>query len=100
MIVVKVELHGAMSGRVTELGRMLIGNMGDATGSRGDYEARVLRRRATHLGKVGEVGDSPFIQWKDAPVTRTGEVKNYPRLSYNIWRLVLRALRSSFPEEK
>ena len=100
MIVVKVELHGSFSGRVTELGRMLIGNTGDTTGPRGDYEVRVLRRKAKRIGTVGETEDNPFHQWKKAAVIRKGEVKNYPRLSYNIWRLVLRALRDAFPEEK
>lgn len=33
-------------------------------------------------------------------VLRKGEVHAYPRLAYNIWRLVMRALRSAFPEEK
>ena len=33
-------------------------------------------------------------------VQREGEVRDYPRQSYSVWRLVQRALRSAFPEEK
>ena len=33
-------------------------------------------------------------------VQRRGEVSNWPKQSYSIWRLVLRALLSAYPEEK
>lgn len=84
MLVVKIELHSAITGRVSELGRMQISNTGKGSYDRGDYAVEVLRRSGVTGGAV----------------TRTGEVKNYPRLSYNVWRLVSRALRSAFPEEK
>jgi hypothetical protein len=42
VIVVKVELHSAITGEVTEIGRMLIANTG-GTKKRGDYTAKVLR---------------------------------------------------------
>jgi len=96
MLVVKIEIHGAVSGRVSEIGRMLIGNVSSSYGKRGDYAVKVLRRRKQVLGPT-----DPKVmgQWKTAKVTRTGEVLNYPRLSYNVWRLVSRALLSAFPEE-
>lgn len=98
MIVVKVELHSAITGKVTEIGRMLLGNDGTAPDiARGNYDARVLRRRESTLDEA--LLDDPFAQWQDAPTTRTGRVESFPRLSYNVWRLVIRALKSAFPEE-
>lgn len=94
MIVVKVELHSAITGRVSELGRMLIGNDGTGAGKRGNYDVRVLRKR------MDNVHEEPFEQWYRAPVTRAGRVEDYPRQSYNVWRLVARALLSAFPEER
>ena len=93
MIVVRIELHIARTGRVKEIGRMLIANVGGSD-KRGDYQVRVLRRKDSF--REGEPCD--FTQWK-SPATRTGEVKSYPRLAYNVWRLVARALKSAFPEE-
>jgi hypothetical protein len=93
MIVVKIELHSARTGKISELGRMLIANEGDsAEPSKHNYAVKVLRR--------GTKDQKPNLQWLMAPVTRTGEVKDYARSSYNVWRLVSRALRSAFPEEK
>lgn len=81
MIVVRVELHSAITGRVSEIGRMHIANDGESSDAkRGSYDVAVLRR-----GGGG--------------VTRRGRVENYPRLSYNVWRLICRALKSAFPEE-
>jgi hypothetical protein len=82
MIVVKIELWPkGFESRKRELGRMLIDNIG-GTIKRGDYRVRVLRKGS-----------------KDK-VLREGEVKDYPRLSYNIWRLVCRSLKVTFTEEK
>ena len=83
LIVVKIELHSARTGSVTELGRMVISNDGGSLNAdRSDYTARVCRK-----------GSDDFMK----PM-RTGHVKNWPRLSYNVWRLVLRSLVSAFPE--
>jgi len=81
MIVVKIELwpYGFESGKV-ELGRMLIANQG-GTHKRGDYGVRVLRKGS------------------EEKVLRECKVKDYPRVSYNIWRLICRALKGTFPEE-
>lgn len=82
MIVVKIELWPmGIKSRKRELGRMLIDNQGGSA-TRGDYRVRVLRKGS------------------ETKVLRLGEVKNYPRESYNIWRLICRALKSTFPEEK
>ena len=82
MIVVKIELWPwGFESRKKEIGRMLIDNQG-VDGKRGDYRVRVLRKGS------------------ETKVLREGEVKNYPRESYTIWRLICRALKSTFPEEK
>lgn len=83
MLVVRIELHHArFPGKVTELGRMIIGNDGSSEDPRrGNYTVRVLRKGFRS-------------------VQRYGAVAGFPRKSHNVWRLVLRALASAFPEEK
>tara|TARA_Y100000310_G_scaffold211266_1_gene212027 strand:- start:7064 stop:7330 length:267 start_codon:yes stop_codon:yes gene_type:complete len=88
MIVVKVELHSAITGKVKTLGQMIIHNVG-GTEKSGNYEVKVARKN-----DVGDLRKNFFTP------LRTGRVQNYPRLSYNVWRLVLRSLRATFPEEK
>lgn len=85
MIVVKVELHSANTGNVTELGKMIIANDGRRSSNdptRGDYTVKLGRRGNT---KDEEVWNKPL---------RVGEVKDYPRLTYSIWILVARALKA------
>ncbi len=82
MLVVKVELHSAITGEVQELGRTVIWN--DATGTKqlGNYRVAVC----------GE-GSTDYTQPQHA-----GWVTDYPRLTANIWNLVLRSLLSALPE--
>lgn len=88
MIVVKVELHSAITGQIKLLGAMIIDNVG-GTAQRGDYRVRVGKK--SHAANLRKIMSAP---------QRTGEVRDYPRLSYNVWRLVSRALLSAFPEER
>lgn len=90
MIVVRVELHSAITKKVTVLGKMFITNDGThPDAKRGNYDVFVFKKN-----KVTEV------LWNTvSDISRKGRVENYPRLSYNIWRLVARALLSAFPEE-
>jgi hypothetical protein len=82
MIVVKIELHSAQTGEITEIGRMHLSNTGGLKGDkRGSYTIEVFKR-----------GSNKHVQ-------RHGLVTNFPKKSYSIWRLVLRALRNTFPEE-
>lgn len=96
MIVVKIEMwpHGDEDRR-REIGRMYLANVG-GTAERGDYLVTVNRRgdQSCHLQGDGAGGASVV-----GNVTRQGEVKDYPRLSYNVWRLITRALKACFPEE-
>jgi hypothetical protein len=92
MLVLKLELwKGGNPNDVEELGRTYIHNVGCSQDhKRGDYEVLVARKGYHDHHSV----------FRGGKVARTGEVKNYPRLSYNVWRLIIRALLSAFPEEK
>lgn len=88
MLVVKIELHSAITGEISEIGKMIIANTG-GTRECGDYRVAVSHKN--DLNDLKKIWTEPC---------REGEVKSYPRLSYNVWRLVSRAIRSAFPEEK
>lgn len=73
-----------------EIGRAYIANVG-GDAERGDYEVGICRRGTTTVPRpVDPRGPSP---------TRAGSVKDYPRLAYNVWRLIARSVLASFPEE-
>lgn len=84
MIIVTVALHSARTGDVSTLGEMRIANVG-GTHTHGDYAVDVMRK-----------GTSAHLP---GPITRTGKVEKYPRLAFNVWRLVARSLKAAFPEE-
>jgi len=91
MLVVKVELHSAITGEITTIAKAIIHNIG-GTHHRGNYESLVLRKNSVN---------KPHRKLeRDRDVLRIGEVHDYPRLNYNVWRLVIRALRDCFKEEK
>ncbi|WP_025036117.1 hypothetical protein [Bradyrhizobium sp. DOA9] len=78
MIVVRVELHSAITRKVTEIARMHIRNAG-GTKDIGNYSAETLR------GRSREQLDRGVCQ-------RGGTVLGYPRLRIHVWHLVARAL--------
>jgi hypothetical protein len=90
MIKITIEMESAVTRKSWILGRMYIWNRGgESDPKRGDYGVAVCRK--------GDF-DAPFGRPPASPL-RTGEVLSYPRLSYNVWRLIARALKSAFPEE-
>ncbi len=91
MLKITVELVSAVTGRTTELGRMYVANDGKGTVEMGHYDASVCRKGTTAVPKPINPGG--------AKATRVGRVENYPRKKYNMWRLILRCLKSAFPEE-
>jgi hypothetical protein len=103
MLVIKIELwpRGDRT-KAREIGRTYIANVGGDT-ERGDYEAAVCRR-----GTTSQLATDPDwyhrtpmpLDPSGPKATRTGSVHDYPRQSYNVWRLVIRALLSCFPEER
>lgn len=87
MIVVRVELWSAITGRRTELARMVIDNVGGDTNS-GDYRARTMRGRSeaalqSHMVEVLHNRAKP---------QRQGKVLGHARLSEHVWNLVTKAL--------
>lgn len=74
MIVVKIELHSALTGQVTPLGYLRIINDGTGTPKRGNYDV-------VKIGKNGRRLDN-------------ARVEDYPRRSYNIFRLLRKALEA------
>lgn len=78
MIVVRVELWSARTGKTTELARMLVDNIG-GTEQRGDYRCRTLR------GRSATAFDRRQVQ-------REGRVRGHARLSQHVWNLVAKAL--------
>lgn len=88
MIVVKIELHSAITRKVTTIGQMIIHNVG-GTSDRGNYEVCVARKSENNFN-LRKTFHNPV---------RRGSVKNHPRKTQNVWRLVTKALLSAFPEE-
>ena len=85
MIIVRVELLSAISGKTIELARMHICNEG-GTNTRGDYGVYALR------GRNSEQLDAA---WRAESYTHTGKVKNHARLSAHVWNLVGKALSAA-----
>lgn len=83
MIVVRVELWSAITGRKTLLGQAVISNDGTGTLDRGNYDVRVGRKGQEDLGTVY------------AEPQRRGRVENFARNSKNIWYLLRQALQSA-----
>lgn len=91
MIVVTIELHSARTHKVTTLGRAIISNISKAgvCSKKGDYHVSVAKKN--DVNSMTKIINAPL---------RAGKVLNYPRLSYNVWRLIIRSLLEAFPEEK
>lgn len=80
MIVVRVELHSAVTRKVIELARMHISNTGGNPNPRkGDYIAQVLRGRSTE-------------QLDRGTVLRMAQILNHPRKQQHVWNLVAKVL--------
>lgn len=81
MLVIRVELHSAITRKITEIARMHIANVGGSHES-GDYEVKTFRGR-----------DSAALDRRI--VTRQGSVTDYPRLAIHVWHLVYEALKAT-----
>ena len=78
MIVVRVELWSAITGKVTEIARAEICNVGGSA-EIGDYETRSLRGRSA----------TAFAQ---RTIQRRGKVTGHRRKALHVWNLVAKAL--------
>lgn len=74
MIVVRIELHSEITGKVSELGRLHISNDGEGTDERGNYDVVKFGGHGTKLGVAARV-------------------ENYPR-PYSVFRLLRKALEA------
>lgn len=78
MIIVRVELHSAITGKVTEIARGIICNKG-GTKELGDYDVAIFHgRSADQLNRL--------------QIQRRGNVEGHPRLRQHVWNLVAKAL--------
>lgn len=84
MIIVRVELWSAVTGRVTELARMNIANVGGSDTKR-NYKA------VTYRGRSKDALDRAM---RVAGITRKGEVFGHQSKALHVWYLVSRALRA------
>ena len=87
MLVVRVELWSAITGKKSEIARMVIHNKG-GTKHRGDYGVVTFR------GRDGGALHIAMINWltKKTDAQREGEVLGHQRLSKHVWNLVTKAL--------
>lgn len=81
MIVVKVELHSAVTGDVTELARMHMSNTGEGTATRSDYLGETFIGRTT-------------AALNRHTVSKRGDVRGHRRLDLHVWNLVAKMLNS------
>lgn len=98
MLKITIELESALTGKTKILGRMYIWNRGlkDSQESKNkqgyfNYSAAICRKGTEEHQRFAQSPQSIF---------RTGEVLNYPSDAYPVWRLVTKALKSCFSEEK
>lgn len=106
MVVVKIELwpYGSEA-RAREIGRMYIANDGNTSVADprfGDYLVAVCRRNSTDVPREiydPKDEDQRELHAKAPRGTRAARVRGYPRLAYNVWRLIARAVTGAFPEE-
>lgn len=99
MIVVRVELWSAVTKKKTTLAVATICNTKVSQGGkRGDYVVNVAHKRSIDKSNTHNV--TAAVQASVNNPLRSGKVEDYPRLAYSVWRLVTRALKSAFPEER
>lgn len=80
MIIVKVELLSAITGKTTELARMHIVNDGSGSANWGNYSGIIYRGRSKE-------------QLDKATIMRIGKLNNWPRLQLHVWNLVAKMLK-------
>ncbi len=74
MIIVKIELHSAITGKMTEIGRLKIANDGTGSAQCGNYNVQKIGMHGRKLKKA--------------------RVENHARRSYTVWRLLRKALEA------
>jgi hypothetical protein len=85
MIIVKVELHSAITGRKTPLAAAILINDGTGTQKAGNYDAKFLGKRG--IKKLAEKGVMDAL--------RSSRVEGHARLSKPVWTLIKKALEGA-----
>lgn len=80
MIIVRVELHSAIDGSLTELGRIVICNDGSGSNNSGNYTAQSFRGRDTKT-------------LNRQTISKKAIIKNWPHLRFHVWNLVAKSLK-------
>jgi len=81
MLIVRVELHSVITGKISEIARMRIYNTGEGSRTRGAYVGEVFRGRSFEALDLNTVH-------------KRGEIEHWPRLSKHVWCLVAAMLKS------
>lgn len=88
MIIVKIELHSARTGQVTQLGEMRLSNNNQTSREKpthGSYRVEVFRKpKFDKVTRDTEVEDSTLIE-------------EWPRKSKVVWQLIQKALNQLYP---
>lgn len=86
MLIIRVELHSAITGVKSEIARMIIANDGNGTPSRGNYWGRTAKGviKGDHMIPTAIMNGSRKMDH--------AEVKDYARKSLHVWHLVRRML--------
>lgn len=93
MIVVRMELHSAVTGQVTELGQLVIANTGTGTRTKGNYEVRQSRKGKPFVKlPEGKIDLSAYDSEAYTKPVRGGHVQGHPRLTKPVWNLLYKAL--------
>lgn len=89
MLVIRVELHSARTGKRSEIARMVIANDGtDTSDVIGNYWGRAAK------GVIDNDSMIPAAIMHDSRILRHAEVKDYARKSLHVWNLVARMLKA------
>lgn len=83
MLVLKLELHSAITHEISEIGRAIIYNDETGTNEIGNYKAVILEPGNQDMSLDSRL-DAPYH----------GEVKGYYRAEPNVWKLIKQALVS------
>ncbi len=76
MIVIKMSLLSAVTGKHSDLGSMIIVNQGTGTNARGNYRGKTIRKNAK----------------LDSAAVRQGEVNGHARNAEPVWTLLRKML--------
>jgi hypothetical protein len=85
MLIVRIELHSAKTGKITEIARAEIVNDGAGSASHGNYRAKTVKGAGPRMS-LGDI--------RAAKALREAGVTDYPRQHLHVWNLVARLLKA------